>query len=315
MKTKKLFFAVLTLAALSAGLVSCDDAQNLKDQQYFYVTVVSSNEVMGTVKGEGNYPAGAKINIMATPNLGFVFQKWDDGNTDNPRTITVTGDATYTAIFAANPNGNESGHDYVDLGLPSGTKWATCNVGATAPEEYGDYFAWGETEPKTTYDWNTYKWATATWDATYESWQLETLTKYCTSGEYGTVDNKTVLDLEDDAAHANRGGAWRMPTDAEWTELRENCTWTWTSDYNGTGVAGRIVTSKINGNSIFLPAAGVRDDRDFGLLGAGDYGGYWSSSLGTDNPKYAWNVYFDSGNVDGDDSGRYGGLSVRPVCK
>ena len=292
MKKKNFLFAALTLAALSAGLVSCDDAQDLKDQQkfnvtvvslddamgtvtgsgqypvgseivitatanegysfqkwhdgntdnprtitvtaditytaifaasydpgqYFYVTVVSNDETRGSVKGAGNYPAGAKINIMATPNTGSYFQQWNDGNTDNPRTITVTGDATYTAIFAANPNGNESGHDSVDLGLPSGTKWATCNVGATAPEEYGDYFAWGETEPKTTYDWNTYKWATATWDATYESWQLETLTKYCTSGEYGTVDNKTVLDLEDDAAHANRGGAWLLPTDAEWTD-------------------------------------------------------------------------------------------------
>ena len=155
MKTKNLFFAVLTLAALSVGLVSCDDAQNLKDQQYFYVTVVSSNEVMGTVKGEGNYPAGAKINIMATPNTGFYFQQWNDGNTDNPRTITVTGDATYTAIFAANPNGNESGHEWVDLDLS--VKWATCNVGATKPEEYGNYYAWGETEPKTTYGWNTYK--------------------------------------------------------------------------------------------------------------------------------------------------------------
>ena len=215
--------------------------------------------------------------------------------------------------FTSPATGTENGYEWVNLGLS--VKWATCNVGATKPEEYGDYFAWGETEPKTTYDWNTYKWATATWDATYESWQLETLTKYCTSSGYGTVDNKTVLELADDAARANWGGAWRMPTDAEWTELRENCTWTWTSDYNGTGVAGRIVTSNINGNSIFLPAAGFRDDRDFGLLGAGDDGGYWSSSLGTDKPDYAWNVYFDLGNVDGYDSGRYGGQSVRPVLK
>ena len=378
MKTKNLFFAVLTLAALSAGLVSCDDAQNLKDQQYFYVTVVSSNEVMGTVKGEGNYPAGAKINIMATPNTGFYFQQWNDGNTDNPRTITVTGDATYTAIFAANdnpgqkfnvtvvslddamgtvtgsgqypagseivitatanegysfqkwhdgntdnprtitvtaditytaifaanPNGNESGHEYVELGLS--VKWATCNVGATKPEEYGDYFAWGETEPKTTYNWSTYKWCNG---------NDNTQTKYNTSSEYGTVDNKTVLELADDAARANWGGAWRMPTDAEWTELRENCTWTWTSDYNGTGVAGRIVTSKINGNSIFLPAAGVRDDRDFGLLGAGDYGGYWSSSLDADYPSDAWYVYFLSGNVGRNGLYRYYGFSVRAVCE
>ncbi|MDY4512785.1 MAG: hypothetical protein SPE10_04975, partial [Paludibacteraceae bacterium] len=120
-----------------------------------------------------------------------------------------------------------NGHEWVDLGLPSGLKWATCNVGATKPEEYGNYFAWGETEPNTTYDWNTYKWATATWDATDEFWDLATLTKYNTDSDYSTVDNKTVLELADDAARANWGGAWRMPTDAEWTELRENCTWTW----------------------------------------------------------------------------------------
>ena len=302
MKTKNLFFAVLTLAALSAGLVSCDDAQNLKDQQYFYVTVVSSNEVMGTVKGEGNYPTGAKINIMATPNTGFYFQQWNDGNTDNPRTITVTGDATYTAIFDYCISGTANGHDYVDLGLPSGTKWATCNVGATKHEEYGDYFAWGETEPKTTYNWSTYKWCNG---------NDNTQTKYNTSSEYGTVDNKTVLELADDAARANWGGAWRMPTDAEWTELRENCTWTWTSDYNGTGVAGRIVTSNINGNSIFLPATGVRDNDD--LYDAGSYGDYRSSSLYTDNPNDAWSVVFHSDYVDMYDCDRYYGQAVRPV--
>ena len=192
MKTKNLFFAVLTLAALSAGLVSCDDAQNLKDQQYFYVTVVSSNEVLGTVKGEGNYPAGAKINIMATPNTGSYFQQWNDGNTDNPRTITVTGDATYTAIFAANPNGNESGHEWVDLGLS--VKWATCNVGATKPEEYDSYYAWGETKPQSTYNWSTYKWCNGSWN---------NFTKYNTRSSFGTVDNKTVLELADDAAAVN----------------------------------------------------------------------------------------------------------------
>ncbi|MDD6782411.1 MAG: hypothetical protein PUD89_05750, partial [Bacteroidales bacterium] len=103
-----------------------------------------------------------------------------------------------------------NGHEYVDLGLPSGLKWATCNVGATAPEAYGDYYAWGETTTKSTYEWSTYKWCDGSYD---------TQTKYCTSSSYGTVDNKTVLDLADDAARANWGGAWRMPTDEEWTEL------------------------------------------------------------------------------------------------
>ena len=202
--------------------------------------------------------------------------------------------------FTAPATGTENGHEWVDLGLS--VKWATCNVGATKPEEYGDYYAWGETEPKTTYNWSTYKWCNGSYN---------TQTKYCTNSDYGTVDNKTVLELADDAARANWGDAWRMPTDAEWTELRENCTWTWTNDYNGTGVAGRIVTSNNNGNSIFLPAVG---DRNGGVLNdAGSYGYYWSSSLHTGNPGIARNVDFDSGYVNRGGSGRYYGLSVRPV--
>ncbi|MGN0186311.1 MAG: hypothetical protein ACI392_01005, partial [Paludibacteraceae bacterium] len=187
-----------------------------------------------------------------------------------------------------------------DLGLS--VKWATCNVGATAPEEYGNYYAWGETEPKSTYNWSTYKWCNGSYN---------TQTKYCTNSSYGTVDNKTVLDPEDDAARANWGGAWRMPTDAEWTELRENCEWTWTDDYNGTGVAGRIITSNINGNSIFLPAAGCRSND--GLLYAGYYGYYWSSSLNTDSPDNAWDVFFYSVHVYGNYGSRCYGRSVRPV--
>ena len=114
-----------------------------------------------------------------------------------------------------------------------------------------------------------------------------------------------------DAARANWGGAWRMPTDGEWTELRDNCTWTWTTDYNGTGVKGRIATSNINGNSIFLPAEGYRN---YDVLSrAGNYGYYWSSSLNTDNPNGAWDVGFYSDDVGRNDGSRYCGLSVRPV--
>ncbi|MDY4511824.1 MAG: hypothetical protein SPE10_00005, partial [Paludibacteraceae bacterium] len=118
-------------------------------------------------------------------------------------------------------------------------------------------------------------------------------------------------ELADDAARANWGGAWRMPTDAEWTELRENCTWTWITK---NGVNGYEVKSEANGNSIFLPAAGYRGLDD--LFVAGSDGDYWSSSLCTDNPDYAWDVYFNSGGVYyWDGSGRCYGLSVRPVFK
>ena len=195
----------------------------------------------------------------------------------------------------------ESVHEYVDLGLS--VKWATCNVGATKPEEYGDYFAWGETQPTYYYDWSTYKWCNGSYN---------THTKYNTNSSYGTVDNKTQLELSDDAARANWGGSWRMPTDAELTELRENCTWTWTTQ---NGVYGYKVTSKKSGytnKSIFLPAAGSRDGSD--LDGAGGYGFFWSSSLLTDRPYNAYGLDFYSGSVYRSGSNRYYGHSVRPVC-
>lgn len=187
----------------------------------------------------------------------------------------------------------------VDLGLS--VKWATCNVGASSPEEYGDYFAWGETEPKEVYDWSTYKWCEGT---------STTLTKYNTISSDGTVDNKTVLEPEDDAATANWGGAWRMPTDAEMTELREQCTWTWTTL---NGVDGYKVTSKSNGNSIFFPAAGRRyisSDTPIRY-----HGYYWSSSLRyiDDHNDHAWNLVFTSGQVLRGVHSRSYGLVVRPV--
>ena len=197
-----------------------------------------------------------------------------------------------------------NGHAYVDLGLS--VKWATCNVGANNPEEYGDYFAWGETEPKSEYYWRTYKWCK-------EAYVY--LTKYCTDSSHGTVDNKTVLDLADDAANANWGGNWRMPTIEELQELVNNCTWIWTTQ---NGVNGCLVTSKKNGNSIFLPAAGFNG---FGYSGLGLYsedsnGYYWSSSLVTDRPERARHLYFYRYEVDWWNyyrSSRYDGLSVRPV--
>lgn len=207
--------------------------------------------------------------------------------------------STYLSENQITQNINQhNGHDYVDLGLS--VKWATCNVGATKPEEYGDYFAWGETEPKSTYNWSTYK---------YCNGSSSTLTKYNTDRSKGTVDNKTTLELSDDAARANWGGSWRMPTDAELTELREQCTWTWTSK---NGVNGYKVTSQSNGNSIFLPAAGYRSGSS--LYYAGSYGYYWSSLLNTGYPGRAWGVDFRSGSVSRYYYSRCHGHSVRPVC-
>ena len=194
-----------------------------------------------------------------------------------------------------------NGYDAVDLGLPSGIKWAAYNVGATKPEEYGGYYAWGETEEKENYDWSTYRWCNGI---------ENTITKYCINSSFGTVDNKTVLDPEDDVAHVKWGGDWRMPTRAELEELLNNCTWQWTAQ---SGVVGYKVTSKSNGNSIFLPATGVRDGMS--ISGCGSYGHYLSSSLSNEGNTQTY--YLNCGSGFYGCSGfeyRYYGLTVRPVC-
>ena len=136
------------------------------------------------------------------------------------------------------------------------------------------------------------------------------MTKYCTDSSYGTVDNKTVLDLEDDVAHVKWGGSWRMPTNAELDELLTNCTWTWTTK---NGVKGYKVTSKSNGNSIFLPAAGYRYGASLDY--SGSYGYYWLSSLAASYSDYAYDLFFYSGNCSWSTNSRYYGFSVRPVSK
>ena len=199
--------------------------------------------------------------------------------------------------------GIENGYVWVDLGLPSGIKWASCNVGAEKPEDYGNYYAWGEVLPKEDYSWTTYKYANGNYNK---------LTKYCNNASYGDngfTDNKTTLDPEDDAAHVNWGGSWRMPTNTEWQELQDNCTWTWTTQ---NGINGYRVTSQTNSNSIFLPAAGFRDGTSLGSVGKD--GSYWSSSLYEFGPDAAWFLVFYSGYVGGDYSSRSSVQSVRPVC-
>ncbi len=190
-----------------------------------------------------------------------------------------------------------NGHEYVDLGLPSGTFWATINVGATTPEGCGDYFAWGETTTKETYDWSTY------FDTNDGG---NTFTKYNNNG------GKTVLAPEDDAAYVNWGGSWRMPTQAELQELIDNCTWTWTTQ---NGINGYKVTSNKAGYTdkfIFLPTAGGRYGSDY--YNGGSVGYYWSSSLNGYGSSYAWYLRFSSGSHYLDNGFyRYLGQSVRPV--
>ena len=192
--------------------------------------------------------------------------------------------------------------EYMDLGLS--VKWAIFNV--------GDYFAWGETEPKENYDWSTYKFRTSG-DSNVK------FSKYNTDRRFGQVDNKTVLDPEDDVAHVIWGGNWRMPTKAEWDELINNCIWTWYDSDNTefNGVAGYKVTSNKDGytdRSIFLPAAGCRNDTYLHVGRSWSFGLYWSSSLITDGPNSAYYLYFDSGVYSTSNGLRKNGFSVRPVC-
>ena len=194
-------------------------------------------------------------------------------------------------------------HEAIDLGLPSGIKWATCNVGANSPEEYGGYYAWGEIEEKSNYDWSTYKWCNGSENS---------MTKYCTDSDNATVDNKTVLDPEDDVAHVKWGGSWRMPKSEEQRELLNYCDWEWTTlnGVNGYKVIGP------NGNSIFLPAVSYRNVADVGYRGYGGY--YWSSSLCSND------IYMSNNNAFSLlltykkifwFSHRYDGKSVRPVSE
>ena len=187
-------------------------------------------------------------------------------------------------------------HEWVDLGLPSGTLWATCNVGADSPEDYGDYFAWGETEPKDVYYWENYKWCDT---SDY------TMTKYCKDSENGTVDRKTRLEPEDDAAYVNWGPSWRMPTLVQIKELIDECTWTLQDDQCSYLVIGP------NGNTMFLPAPGyILDDL---IYYEGSYGCFWSCELGPCDSLIAYALAIGFQRYWYNAFSRYHGRSVRPV--
>ena len=200
-------------------------------------------------------------------------------------------------------------HEYVDLGLPSGTLWATMNVGANSPEEYGNYFAWGETAPKQVlYNWETYKWCRGS---------EFTLTKYVTRSSFGTVDNKSELEQMDDAATVNWGLSWCMPTEAQILELKNKCHTQWTTI---NGVKGNLLTGP-NGNKIFLPASGGYYGAS-GLINTGLMGYYWSRTIPSEydymyNSEacilYAGAGWSNEGSLSTGKNLRCSGLSVRAV--
>ena len=231
--------------------------------------------------------------------LSFGFVSCDMINGNDPDDTTQDGSENVVEDEKQDPVSLES----VDLGLS--VKWANCNVGATKPEEYGDFYAWGEVAPKTYYDWGTYKWTQGN----------DMLIKYFTDEGDGngemTADNKTVLDAGDDVASVSKGGNWRIPTIAEVEELINGCIWTWTTL---NGVEGYEVKSKTNDNSIFLPAAGGWAEDEHG--GLREECLYWCSSLSIEGQYGAWSL--DAIPFEGiteNPISRYYGLSVRGVTE
>ena len=305
--------------AINKKGTSYGEQKSFTTTAYILPTVTTSSatnlsQTSATIGGNVTSDGGANVT-----ERGVVYSTSQNPTTSNSKVICGSGEGDfsctltslnrgttyYVCAYAVNCKGTSYGnqirfttfttHSYVDLGLS--VKWATCNIGAETPEEYGEFFAWGEVEPKENYSWITYKWCNTTGS---------TLTKYNTKSSYGIVDNKTQLDISDDAASANWGGDWRMPTAAEWEELRRECTWTWSN-------IGYKVTSDINGKSIFLPAAGTMDESTHSNQSA--YGWYRSSSLDTYDPRYNNGMVFMYliGYGGSGSSKRYQGCSVRPV--
>lgn len=256
---------------------------------YIYGTLsASANNTLTVIYGSSyfDYDCSSNSNILKVGKSGWMNIPTKDNHNGWTATVLESND-----------------HAFVDLGLTSGTLWATMNVGATSPEDYGDYFAWGETKGyksgKTSFSWSTYSLCGGS---------SSTMKKYCVSSDYGTVDDKTELELADDVARANWGGDWRMPSSAQIDELISECTTTWATQ---NGVSGRKVTSKKNGNSLFLPFAGFRSNST--LNSGGSYGYYWSRSLNAGYSNNGYGLSFYSSYFIRSYSNRYYGQSVRPV--
>lgn len=293
------------LAAIEAAIKAMPDYSDKFDAVVAALNAMKTQiEALGT--GQGSI-VGAINNTTAAINA--LIAAVNSGNADAAAALAQIIQKLEELKEKIGNGGGGSTEEYVDLGLPSGVKWAKCNLGASKPTDYGDYYAWGETEPKAEYTWANYKWM----QTGQSDWKH--ITKYTVAdGQTAGIwydaggnfigDNKTTLEAADDAATAKLGSPWRMPTPDEINELIGGCTWTWTTQ---DGKDGYEVKGS-NGNAIFLPAAGYRVVS--GLYDAGSWGYYWSSSLSTVYSFNARGLNLDSG-VKG--RGRGLGFTVRPV--
>lgn len=278
-------------SSLSFSYKASSESLTIATDQDYYTITTSALWIDATVSADKKMVA-----VTVTENTD---------TSSRTGTITLEGDELTTTVSITQEGLNfclDSNHPHV-IDMGDAGKWACCNVGASSPIEYGDYFSWGETSFKSHYDSDSYKWGRFTFN------------KYCNDSYYGTVDNKTQLELSDDAARANWGGSWRMPTIDELHSLNSKCTWTWTTINR---VKGYKVTAS-NGNTLFLPAAGYM----FGwvLKDEGQYGYYWSSSLDSSHASYGLTLVISGGsNFTASDhftsiEDRCDGLSVRPVTE
>ena len=319
------------IALFAIGFVGCDKDDD--DEGIEIYTEAGEGGTLSITTEDGQnaeqkkFKLGDKVIVTATPDSGYYFSQWSDGDTDNPRIFEITPYFELGAFFL--PEDSLPEDIVIDLGLPSGTLWATCNLGATNPWDYGTYYAWGETIIKDAYNWSAYN---------YCNGSNSSLTKYCNNASYGKdgyTDAFTTLEAADDAATAVLGSDYSMPTDADWSELTSECYWVWTTNYKSKGTSGYIVYKPkdvsdkgkhiFRGDTpsasylpsdahIFLPAAGCFNG--YSLFGDGSYGCYWSSTLDKNQTDHACRLYFKSNFLNYSDTTNYFrccGQTIRPI--
>ena len=293
-------YVYFTLADGTVIKIAKASEEEQPNSEFMFIITYDANGGEGIMKPDTFYYGVSKqLSEITYTKDSHTFTSWNtkaDGSGipyENGQTLMISKNIVLYAQWKKDP-------EWVDLGLS--VKWATCNIGATMPGEYGSYFAWGETKPKTDYRWSSYVWCNGT---------NITLTKYCTSSDYGVVDNKITLAPEDDAATVNLGELWRTPSIEEWHELYIQCNWEW--EYQNGSYGYKITSS--NGNSIFLPFGGCKVGTHQTPMNEGSYGYYMSNSLVSDEPHSAYILYLEPEWYGEERYARQTGLSIRPVHK